>query len=480
MKTTLRFPLFGTLLGLLAGGCVEAPPPPSLTTSWDPPARACPPDTVWQSIRNRETDLAKPLALPTIADVALQNSPATGKAWHDARAASEQVRYAEGYFLPNITAGAGMTRFVTSAHPDKFDQNSMTYGPGLQLSYLVCNFGGGRNAAIEQALQTVYSANFAFNQAIQDTLLAAETAYYGVISAQAGTEAAATNVVDAKAILDAATSRRDAGLGVELDVLQAQTGYNQALYAQAQAQGGEKIAKGLLAQAMGIPADTPLRIASPSSLLPNPLTRRDIKQLTDEALARRPDLSALRASLAAREAAVKVARAARWPSLYINGSANRDYFELYGQSNRDSQSDDWSYTGGLSVKWPLFDGYQTISSVRTAEALADSLRAQVRQAELAASTEIWARYQNYETALQKYNFSIAALASASALQVMAMDSYKAGVATILDVLSAETQLAQARSQQIAVRQEIFTALANLAYATGVIEKGGTTFNYKTN
>ena len=480
MKTTLMFPLFGALLGLLAGGCVEAPPPSTLTTSWDPPARACPPDPVWQSIRTRETDLTKPLALPAIADIALQNSPAAGKTWNEARAASEQVRYAQGYFMPSVTAGAGLTRFSTSAHPDTFDQNTMAYGPGLQLSYLVCNFGGGRNAAVEQALQTVYSANFAFNQAIQDTLLAAQTAYYSVISAQAGMEAAATNVVDAKAILDAATARRNAGLGVELDVLQAQTGYNQALYAQAQAQGGEKIARGLLAQAMGIPADTPLRIAAPDSILPAPLTRRDIKQLTDEALARRPDLSALRASLAAREAAIKVARASRWPSLYINGSVNRDYYELYGQSNRDSQSDDWSYMGGVSLKWNLFDGYQTASSVNTAEALADSLRSQVKQAELAASAEIWARFQNYETAVQKYDFSVAALTSANALQAMAMDSYRAGVATILDVLSAETQLAQARSQQIAVRQEIFTALANLAYATGVIEKGGTAFNNKSN
>ena len=58
------------------------------------------------------------------------------------------------------------------------------------MNYLVFNFGGGRKAALDQALQTVYAADFAFNRSIQDVLLAVETAYYGAVSAQAGVAAA--------------------------------------------------------------------------------------------------------------------------------------------------------------------------------------------------------------------------------------------------------------------------------------------------
>jgi outer membrane protein TolC len=65
--------------------------------------------------------------------------------------------------------------------------------------------------------------------------------------------------------------------------------------------------------------------------------------------------------------------------------------------------------------------------------------------------------------------------SAGASLELAFESYQSGVKTILDLLNAENQLAQTRSQQIAARQEVFTALANLAHATGIIEKGGTTF-----
>lgn len=468
------FSLLSSVFCLLLTGCVQAPPPASPTEAWTPPEDTRKPDPVWQELRAQAPDLSKPLALPAIADLALRNNPATRKAWNEARAASEQVRYAQGYFMPSLTAAAGLNRVTTDAHPENFDQNNMTYGPGLQLSYLICNFGGGRDAAVQQALQSVYAANFAFNQAIQDTLLDSELAYYSVISALAGVEAATTNAADAKAILDAATARRDAGLGVDLDVLQAKTAHDQALYSLASAQGFLRTAQGLLARTLGLPADTPVTLAPPEKPLPAPLGSQDFRQLTDEALARRPDLSALRASLASREAAVRVARASRWPSLYASASATRNYYELYGLNNRDSQSHDWAYTGGLSLKWNLFDGMQTLSSVRTAEAQAEALRAQLRQAELGASAELWTRFQNYETALQKHTLGTSALESASAARDMALESYKSDVKTILDLLNAENQLAQARSQLIAARQEVFTALAQLAHAMGSLEKGGET------
>jgi outer membrane protein len=101
------------------------------------------------------------------------------------------------------------------------------------------------------------------------------------------------------------------------------------------------------------------------------------------------------------------------------------------------------------------------------------MRAQLRQAELAASAEIWARFQNYETALRKHEFSTVALKSAAASREMALESYNAGVRTLLDLLNAENQLSQARRQQVAVRQEVFSALAYLTYVTGLIEKGHT-------
>ena len=98
--------LSASLLAGLLTGCVQAPPPPSPTTAWDAPNDAQRKDLVWEAVRaETPTDLSKPLTLPDIADLALHHNAATSKAWQEARAASEQVRFAEGYFMPSVTAG---------------------------------------------------------------------------------------------------------------------------------------------------------------------------------------------------------------------------------------------------------------------------------------------------------------------------------------------------------------------------------------
>ncbi|MFH0878096.1 MAG: TolC family protein [Lentisphaerota bacterium] len=460
------------LAGLTWGvaGCMSAPAPGDRTQPWTPPKDAQKPDRVWKEIRSQQQDFSRPLTLAELTDLALQNNPASRKAWSDARVAAAQVEQARGYFLPTLTATANANRFDQSADPDSFDQTYTKMGPGLQVNYLVINFGGGRKAAVDYALQTVYAADFTFNRSLQDILLSVETAYYGLISAQAGVEAASASLDETTKALEAAQDRQASGVATRLDVLQAQAGHDQSVYNLAVAKGQFKIARGNLVQVLGIPANMEIGVVTPTNDVPSELTVPDLSKLIDEALLRRPDISALRATLAAKESAVKVAGSALWPSLYVNGALNNDYYS--GTSGKDLQDSDWAYQAGLSLQWTLFDGLQTRAAKRGALAQLESTRAQLQQAELAASAEVWTRFANYETAAQKYTASSAYLQSATAAYELALDSYKSGLKSILDLLNAESQLAQARSQQIASRQDTFIALAQLAYSTGLLEQGG--------
>ncbi len=473
--------MVGAALTAFLAGCVSAPAPSNSTTPWTPPSQAQNQDTIWKDIRAQKTDFTNDQSLAEALDIALQNNPASRKTWSDARAASAQVDQAKGYFLPTVVGTAGANRQRTTAEPDSFDLDYMKYGPGLQLTYLVINFGGGRNAAVEQALQTVYAANYLFNRSIQDILLAVETAYYGLVSAKAGIEAAEANVKDARTALETAQARKAAGVGTDLEVLQAQASFDQSRYGLVNAKGQFKIARGALAQAMGIPADITVQVVAPTNTVPTAVTPPDMRQLIDEALDRRPDIAALRATLAAKKAAIRVTGSALWPSLYVNGNVSRDYYDTYtGALNRNAnttaagqyfQDNDWSYGAGATLQWTLFDGFQTLSAKRAAAAQADSAQAQLQQAELAASADVWTRYYAYETALERHTVSIAYLASAAASYDLALDSYKNGLSNIIDLLNAENTLAQARTQNVSAQQDAFTALANLAYATGRLEKG---------
>ena len=452
-------------LAILFAGCVTAPVPERTDHPWEPPSDAGAPGGSWDDLRQRQPDISKLPTLADLTDLALHNSAATRKAWHDARAAAAQVDKAQGLFMPALTANAGGSRSGVSASPNSFDQQTLQYGPGLQLNYLVINFGGGRAAAVEQALQTVYAANHTFNRTIQDTLLNVETAYFNCISAKAGADAALATVADAKKALEAAQARNTAGMGTALDVLQAQAAYDQSLYSQAAAGGQLRVARGALALAAGLPADVPLVPADPDTELPASLGTNDVRRTIDEAIARRPDIAALRADLAAKRAAIQVAHASSWPNLYLNANLNRPYYEAFTGTQQQGRRE-WTYGAGLNVQWDLFDGWQTESQIRTAEEQAQAAAAVLEQAELGASADVWTRYQNYETALQKYAFSLAFSKSAAAARDLAAEAYAAGLKTVLDLLTADAQLASARSQQVAARQEVFTALASLAYATG--------------
>lgn len=462
--------MIGAVLTAFLTGCVSAPAPSNATTPWAPPSQAQNPDTIWKDIRAQKADFTNDQSLAEALDIALQNNPASRKTWSDARAASAQVDQAKGYFLPTVVGTAAANRQRTTAEPDSFDLDYIKYGPGLQLNYLVINFGGGRSAAVEQALQTVFAANYLFNRSIQDILLAVETAYYGLVSAKAGIEAAEANVKDAQTALETAQARKAAGVGTDLEVLQAQASYDQSRYGLVNAKGQFKIARGALAQAMGIPADITVQVVAPTNAVPTAVTPQDMRQMIDDALDRRPDIAALRATLAAKKAAIRVTGSALWPSLYVNGNVSRDYYDT--MTGAAFQANDWSYGAGATLQWTLFDGFQTLSAKRAAAAQADSAQAQLQQAELAASADVWTRYYAYETALERHTVSIAYLISASASYDLALDSYKNGLSNIIDLLNAESKLAQARTQYVSARQDAFTALANLAYATGRLEKGG--------
>jgi outer membrane protein len=454
----------------LLAGCASPPTPDNLTTPWTPPQAARNPDTLWQDLRTQLPDLSQPQTLADLADLALQRNPASRVAWNNARAAAAQVQEAKGYFMPTLTGTLSANQQTTTATPTNFNREYTQYGPGLQLDYLIFNFGGGRKAALEAALQTVYATDFAFNQSIQNILRTVETAYYGDISAEAAVEASAASVKDAKTALEAAQTRKGAGTGTELEVLQAQAAYDKASYLLASAQGQAMNARGILAQAVGIPADMEIQLVAPTNDVADRLaSAQDLRKLVDDALDQRPDIAALRATLAAKQALVLVAGSPLWPSLYLNGAAS---FNTYGNatSAQGYQDNDLAYGGGLSLKWTLFDGMQNLNAKRVAQAQADAAKAQLELAQLAASADVWTRYHDYETALQKLKASSAFLKSTSASYGLALDSYQAGLQSILDLLDAESQLAQARSLQIAAQFEVFTALANLAYATGTMEQ----------
>ena len=80
--------------------------------------------------------------------------------------------------------------------------------------------------------------------------------------------------------------------------------------------------------------------------------------------------------------------------------------------------------------------------------------------------QVWTSYYNLKTAGQQVKTARDLFASARQSEEVALGRYKAGVGSILDLLTAQTAFASARAQEVQARASWFLAMAQLAHDTG--------------
>jgi outer membrane protein TolC len=71
-----------------------------------------------------------------------------------------------------------------------------------------------------------------------------------------------------------------------------------------------------------------------------------------------------------------------------------------------------------------------------------------------------------QTAQRKLEFAQALLDSAAEAHAATLETYRRGLGTLIDLLTAERDLANARTTMVESRAELFTAAAALALAVG--------------
>lgn len=441
------------MLVLLAGCAPRAALRPSATPAqaWTPPAPvsvpASPPAVA----------LPSPLALVDAVDLALANSPETRSAWHAARAAAARYGAAQGAWWPTVDGEAAATR-GNEATGDW----ASTASAGLRLGYRLLDFGA-RGGTVDAARQALIAANWTHGAAINDRVLAVELAYFSHAGALAAHEASASALADAESSLAAAEARHALGLATIADVLQARTAASQARLALQSAAGRVRTSRGALALAMGQPAQSEFAIASGDTLLPALTAEVEtVDALIAAALARRPDLQALRAQALAQAAAARAARGALWPSLSLSAGSTRRWLEGTDEPlARESAS--------LVLDLPLFAGLSRRNAARAAALDAEAAAERARGAEQAVAFAVFVAHSDLETAAERLTTSADLLASAEASAAVAAGRYREGVGSVLDLLSAQSALAAARAEAIGARLDWLTAIARLAHAVGALD-----------
>ena len=408
----------------------------------------------------RVREMWSSLSLAEAVDIALQNNPDTRAAWAHARAAAAAYGAARSVWLPALSADGALARSRQESDPQQPNDYgpSTAYSYGAGVSWLLFNFGG-RAAAIDESRQALLAADWSHNAVIQNTLLQTMTAYYTCAGARAMLNANRASLAAAETALQAAEEKRGVGLATSADVLQARTARSQALLDVQAAEGDLRLSLGNLAVVMGYPAHSFGEFTAVIPGIPADSLAQQIDALVERALAGRPDLQASRAQARAAEANVRQARAGLLPSISASASAERS--RLYGG---ERQSD--IYSGALRLEMPLFAGFSRHYQLARVRAEADAAKEAVRAAEQEVSYQVYTSHSDFLTVRARVATTDDLLASAQQSEQVALGRYREGVGSILDLLTAQRSLAQARAQQVNARLSWHIALARLARDVG--------------
>ena len=429
---------------------------------WVPPA---PPDKAPAPLPSPEipADLQQPGQAWNLADmvaVSLANNPQTRAAWNAARAASAAVSISYGAYLPRIDVTVPGTKQKMAFAGGRFIVDQMTMTPSASLSFLLYDFGG-READVQSARRALEASNWAQNAVFQNVILQVETAYYRYLAAKAVLQAQETNRNGAQTNYDAATNRHQAGLATIADVLQAKTALSTIDLNLVTTRGLIQTLHGALANAMGLPAATAFDVAVDlPEIVPLEAVAKQVDLCIKEAEARRPDLAAARAQVLQAEAGIRKARSTLYPAFSLNGNIGRIFYKGTSASNP-------FYSVSINMDLAFLFGLQQYG-VLAATAQAEVARDQAAELGRGIELQVWTDYYGLKTAEQKIINSRDLLESAQASYDVALGRYKGGVGSILDLLTAQDTLENARVQTILAKADWFLTLVQFTHDTGAL------------
>jgi outer membrane protein len=417
-------------------------------------------------------DPAHPYTLAELIDVAEHHNPSTRIIWERAKQKARELGLAQSAYYPELD---GLAVFGDERLINPFPKPLAPRGyvmveipvvkPEVTLQYLIFDFGK-REGNVDSARQEKFAAGADVIQVNQALAFRVASAYYQLMTAQERLQAAQDTLRTAQTTQDAAENRLDNGLATLPDVLNARAETAQAVFDEESADGDEKIARVTLTEAVGAdPSPNIVIDGQKSAPLPESLTM-SIEALIDRAMKDRPDLMAQALRIRSAEARIRAARAEYKPQIVLSGSAAQTSVwptADYGQLGPASEPT-WSVE--LGIHWRIFDGGVRKNELRIAESKrreeGDELTAERDQ----TTREVWTAYIAFRTALRKHDAAVALLESANSSYSASLDAYKYGVKNLVDVVTAEKQLAQARLSSVSARSELFLEAVNLEFATG--------------
>jgi len=422
--------------------------------------------------RAASIDPGHPYTLAELVDIAERNNPRTRILWERAKQRAEALGIERSAYYPVL---AGVASFGDLRTIVPFPKPLAPKGyvmlelpivqPEVTLQYLIFDFGK-REGRIDEAAAEKIAAGANFIAANQQVAFRAASAYYGLLTAQERLEAAKATLRTAQTTQDAAEDRMNNGRATMPDVLNARAETAQSQFDLEAADGDEKIARVALTETVGAdPSPNIVIDGQKDTPLPEALNL-SIQSLIDRAMANRPDLQAVGAEIRAANDAIRQAKAAYRPQIGLAASAAQTNTWPTADVGEFGNASQPTWSAAVSVEWRIWDGGARKNALAIAQSKRREAEDEMTELRDKATRDVWTAYIAFRTAVKKEQAAMALLESANTSYSASLDAYQYGVKNLVDVLTAEKQLAQARLSSVSARSQLFIEAVNLEFVTG--------------
>ena len=378
------------------------------------------------------------------------------------------ARYARSFLFPTISLGASASRTREAQNRPNNGTNGNANGKPATyndfqfpafLSYEVDAWGRVRsslNAA--KATEQATAADLRFVRLAVEANVAMD--YYSLREIDAERDVLDATVRNMQSAVDLTTNRFRGGLSSELEVKQAETLLNQT-QAQAQALDVQRaqlehavaVLEGKAASDFSIPR-TPLNGLPP--VVPS--------GMPSELLARRPDIAEVERLVAAANSEIGVAKTAALPHISLTGLAG---FESTNMTSLFSWQNGIASLAASAVT-PLFTGGRTKAGVDEAWAVYRQSLAQYQKTVLVAYQEVEDQLAGLRILAGEAQSTADAVTNAQQAETIALNRYRGGLVSYLDVIYAQTALLanQRTATQISGQRMVATVVLIKALGGG--------------
>jgi outer membrane protein TolC len=468
MKRTIPKIVFPALALLLCGASSALQAQSCMTAATIREAESCLKTAPARMLQ--KLDPSHMYSLPELIDLAESDSPEGRIAWAQAKARMEQAGVARASYLPIVAfaaQGSDLRAIVPFPKPiaprGYVTVEEPIFNAQLELEYTLLDFA--RGARLESARAVQLASTLRFGRTQQQIAYNVSVQYYRE-QLEAGRLAAAQTILQtAETLEQSAQSQFDNGRATLPDLQNAQAGVAEAQFALASAEGAVKKAKLALTEVVGVEPTTEIDLPPQAASVTSDALSPQVETLIQEAWKSRPDLLARAQDLKRAQEAVNVAHAAYRPTVRLSSAAGQTAtwptadFGALGYANVST----WS--AAVSLKWELFNGARR-HEVAAALAEHQSSVEEQRAAQDRVTREVWQSYVDYQTAAEQQRAAQSFLAASQTSYDSSLDAFQYGVRSLVDVVQAQRQLAQARLAVVDANAQLTLSASALTFATG--------------